>query len=193
MSFVQNIFMRAFGRPAGLLGRVGGTIMARMNRRIAQRVIELLEIQPSDSVLEVGFGPGVGVQLLADCVPSGCVAGIDASGEMVQQAKARNAKGIRAGRVELRQHSVEDLPYRNATFDKALAINSLQAWPDAAAGLREIRRVMSPGGVMALGFTPHSGQVKEGLAEVLAAAGFADVRLVDVDEGFCVLATAPGE
>ncbi|MCE8032175.1 class I SAM-dependent methyltransferase [Billgrantia tianxiuensis] len=193
MSVVKNILMRSFGRPTGLLGRVGGIIMARMNRRIAQRVIELLDIQPSDRVLEVGFGPGVGIQLLADCVPSGSVSGIDASAEMVKQAKARNAMGVRTGRIELRQHSVEDLPYQPASFDKTLAINSLQTWPDAAAGLREIRRVMRPGGEIALGFTPHSGQVKEGLTEAIVAAGFTDARLVELDEGFCVLATTPGD
>jgi len=183
--------MRAFGRPTGILGRLGGMIMAHTNRWMAQRTIELLDVQPSNKVLEIGFGPGVGIQLLAGSASSGCVAGIDPSQEMVEQATARNAAGIGAGRVELRQGSVERLPFENDTFDRALAINSMQVWPDAVAGLREIRRVLRPGGKMVLGFTRYSGQAKEGLTETLTAAAFADVQVVDVDGEFCVLATNP--
>src|SRR5215472_1546159 len=71
-----------------VLGKLGGVIMARTNRAIAARVVELLNIQPSDRVLEVGFGPGVGIQLLAEKVTSGEVVGIDCSEEMVEQATA---------------------------------------------------------------------------------------------------------
>ena len=53
-------------------------------------------------------------------------------------------------RVELRRGSVESLPYDRNTFDAALAINSFQVWQNAVAGLREIHRVMKPGGRVAL-------------------------------------------
>jgi len=192
MNFVKSIFMRAFGRPQGVLGRLGGVIMARTNDQMAQRAVELLDVRSSDKVLEIGFGPGVGIQLLASAVSTGRVAGIDFSEEMVEQAKTRNATNIGTGRVELRRGSVERLPYENATFDRAMAINSLQVWPNAVAGLQETRRVLRPGGRIVLGFTRHSGQAKEGLTEALTAAGFADARVVDVDGEFCVLATNPG-
>lgn len=94
MSFVKSLFMRAFGRPTGFLGRLGGIIMARTNQRIAQRAIELLDVQPSDKVLEIGFGLGVGIKLLASSASSGWVAGIDPSEEMVEQARARNANAL---------------------------------------------------------------------------------------------------
>jgi ubiquinone/menaquinone biosynthesis C-methylase UbiE len=77
---------------------------------------------------------------------------------------------IGAGRVEptrLRR----TLAVRDAAFDKAMAINSVQVWPDAVAGLREIRRVLSPGGRIALGFTRHSGKAKEGATEMLQRLG----------------------
>lgn len=160
---------------------------------MARRAIGFLEVQPEDRVLEIGFGPGVGIQLLAGTVSSGRVAGIDLSEEMVRQAVDRNRSGIKAGVVELRQGSVERLPYESAAFDKALAINSMQLWPDAVAGLREARRVLRPRGRIALGFTRHSGQGKDGLPDTLKAAGFVDARVVDVDGDFCVLAASPGE
>src|SRR2546422_6762884 len=147
--------MRMFGRPRGALGRLGGLIMARTNQACAAGVIDLLDIQPKDKALEVGFGPGVGIQLLARSASAGYIAGVDSSEEMVEQAAARNAKAIKSGHVDLKYGSAESLPFEDNTFDKVLAINSMQVWTDAAAGLREIRRVMKTGGRMARGFIPH--------------------------------------
>jgi ubiquinone/menaquinone biosynthesis C-methylase UbiE len=87
--------------------------------------------------------------------------------------------------------SVENLPLDDNSFDKALAINSMQVWPDAEAGLREVRRVMKPGGGIALGFTPYSWQPNKGLTETLSAAGFTKAHVVETSKGFCALATRP--
>ena len=179
--------MRAFGRPQGTLGRLGGVIMAHTNADCGAWVIDLLEVAPDDRLLEVGFGPGVVIQRVAKL--AGHVAGIDQSREMVEQARARNAAAIRDGRVELRYGSVESLPFGDNSFDKALAINSMQVWPQAVAGLREIRRVMKAGGSIALGFTRYSGQPNKGVAEALTAAGFKQAHVVESDKGFCALAT----
>jgi ubiquinone/menaquinone biosynthesis C-methylase UbiE len=189
--WVRELLMCMFGRPRGVLGRLGGIIMAGMNREAAAQIIEMLDFRPDDKVLEVGFGPGVAVQLLLHRVPAGSVAGIDYSQEMVRQAAARNAAALRNRRVDLRYGSVERLPFADETFDKALAINSMQAWPDAHAGLREIQRVLKHGGNVALGFTVNSGQPKEGVAELLTAAGFAQARIVDRSKLFCAIATKP--
>ncbi|WP_128971103.1 class I SAM-dependent methyltransferase [Bradyrhizobium tropiciagri] len=186
---MRSILLRAFGRPQGLLGRLGGVIMARTNADCGAWVTDLLEVEPDDRVLEVGFGPGVVIQRLSSLVLAGSIAGIDASPEMVGQARARNATAVRDGRIDLRLGSVEHLPFDDGSFDKALAINSMQVWPDAVAGLREIRRVVKPGGKVALGFTSHSGQPREGVVEKLEAAGFTAARLVDAEERFCALAT----
>lgn len=191
MSVVHSILLHMFGRPQGILGRLGGIIMARTNQQCAAWVIDLLDIQPHDRVLEVGFGPGVGIQLLARSASAGYVAGVDYSEEMVEQATARNVKVIESGRVDLRHGSVESLPFEDHTFDKALAINSMQVWPDVVAGLREMRRVIKTGGRIALGFTPYSGQPNSGLPEMLTAAVFTETHVVATDLGFCALAIKP--
>ena len=70
----------------------------------------------------------------------------------------------------------------------------MQVWPGAVAGLGEMRRVIKPGGELALGFTPYSGQPNTGLAELFTAAGFAKADVVDVverDKNFCALAIKP--
>jgi ubiquinone/menaquinone biosynthesis C-methylase UbiE len=154
-------------------------------------VISLLDVQPSEEVLEIGFGPGVGIQLLAKSAPEGRVAGVDCSREMVEQATARNAEAIERGVVDLRHGSVEKLLFEDSTFDPVLAINSMQVWPDVTAGLREVGRVTRAGGRVALGFTPYSGRSRVGIPELLSAAGFADASVVETKRGFCALALKP--
>src|SRR5215469_11596698 len=187
--WAHELLLRMFGRPKGFLGRLGGVIMARANRDAAKQVIKLLDLRLDDKVLEVGFGPGVGIQLLLERVTRGWVAGVDQSQEMVRQAAARNANALRNRRVDLRYGSVERLPFADETFDKAFAINSMQVWPDARAGLQEIRRVLKTGGTVALCFTVNSGQSKDGIAESLAMVGFVQERMVDQAKLFCAIAT----
>ena len=175
--------------PQGILGRLGGVIMARMNVDCGTWVADLLEVTRNDRVLEVGFGPGVVIERLAKRATVGHISGIDQSREMVEQARARNATAVQDGRVDIRHGSVESLPFDNNSFDKVLAINSMQYWPQVVAGLREVRRVMKAGGRIALGFTPYSGQPNKGLTEALTAAGFRQTHVVESDKGFCALAT----
>jgi ubiquinone/menaquinone biosynthesis C-methylase UbiE len=124
MSFTRNILLHMFGRPRGVLGRLGGIIMARANEKCGAWVADLLEIGPDDSVLEVGFGSGVIIRRLSKLTSAGHVAGIDPSQGMVELARARNTDAIESGRVDLRRGSVERLPFDDGIFD----VNSLKLW-----------------------------------------------------------------
>jgi ubiquinone/menaquinone biosynthesis C-methylase UbiE len=166
-------------------------ILARANRRYATWAIDLLAPRQQDSVLEIGFGPGVGIELLS--ARAHRIAGADPSAEMLRQARRRNAAPISEGRVELCQASAEHMPFQAASFDKALAVNSMQLWPDVPAGLRELSRVLAQGGRVALAFTTYSGQRREGMDALLASAGFRDCRLVETEGAFCLLASAPSD
>jgi ubiquinone/menaquinone biosynthesis C-methylase UbiE len=191
MSPFRALLMRSFGQPSGLLGRLGGYLMARMNASCGAWVCDLLEIEPDDHVLEVGFGPGVVIQRASELIDSGSIAGVDPSQEMLEQARVRNASAIQAGRVDLRRASVENMPFVENSFDKALAVNSMQIWPDATVGLRQIFRVLKPGGRIALGFTHHSGKAEHGMIELLSIAGFSAGRIIEGQHCFCVLAEKP--
>ena len=187
MPWVRELLMRMFGRPKGVLGRLGGVIMARVNRDAAAQVIEVLDVRPDDKVLEVGFGP---VSPFKCCCiafpPDPSLASISRRKWSGRRRPATRTHCEAAGRTCA---TVQSRGYRS--FDKALAINSMQAWPDARAALREIRRVLKHGGNVALGFTVNSGQPKEGVAELLAAASFAQPRIVDKSKLFCAIATRP--
>jgi ubiquinone/menaquinone biosynthesis C-methylase UbiE len=189
MGIIKTIMMRVFGPPRDSLGRLSGEAMARLDAECGVRASELLEIAADDSILEVSFGTGVTVEHLSKLVPAGRVAGVDPSPDMVAQACTRNAEAITRGRVDLRQSSVDRLPFDDNSFDGAVSINAMQVWPDAVAGLREIRRVLRPGAMIALGLTPWSGRSKEAVTDTLMSAGFEEIQVVEIEAGFCVLAT----
>src|SRR6266566_3716781 len=121
-----------FHRPRGFSGRAAGWVMAKResNRKRNIWAVGLLDVQPDDRVLEIGFGPGVAVREVARRATSGLVVGIDHSEVMLRQARRRNAAAVRDGRVDLRLGSAEHLPGFDESFDKILAVNSLMFWDD---------------------------------------------------------------
>jgi ubiquinone/menaquinone biosynthesis C-methylase UbiE len=172
-----------FGCPTGWLGWLIGHLMAVKNKERSLWVLSLLELRPQDRVLEIGFGSGADVRRVSERVAF--AAGVDHSELMVAQARRRNRAGVVAGRVDLRLASSSSLPFADAAFDKAFAINAAQFWKDVTGDLRELRRVLKPGGLAAIAVQPRSkgateetaAVTGERLAGALCAAGFRDVQL----------------
>jgi ubiquinone/menaquinone biosynthesis C-methylase UbiE len=157
-------FGSQFAHPRGLLGRFAGVILATTAKERSRWVRSLLDLQRDDRVLEVGFGPGMDIQRVSAIAMDGFVASIDPSDVMVLQASARNAAAIRIGTVELRRASMDEpLPYPDAPFTKVFAINSWPFWERPADGLRELRRVLRPGGTIAIAVQPVMRSVSDAL------------------------------
>jgi ubiquinone/menaquinone biosynthesis C-methylase UbiE len=153
-------------------------------------VLDLLEINVSDSVLEVGSGPGLGLELAAARAREGRVVGVDASETMLEMAGRRNRTQIEAGRIELCLGSADRLPFDDATFDKALTMNSLHIWPDPVVGLMEVRRVLQPGGRIAVAITRFSDASPDNFGQLLNDSGFTEVSNHTGDAGSCTLGIA---
>lgn len=196
-----DMSMRMFGVPTGILGRLGGLLLARFLGPFNEWVVELLEVASSDRILEVGYGPGVATELLAAAARDGLVAGVDPSIAMFRKASARNATAIQAGQVDLRVGVAEALPFEDATFDSAMSVNSMQIWSSPEAGLHEIKRCLRVGGRVACAFTPVTGLSPGHVTRIFEKAGFAGVQVAhsrswvraeglffDSKDGFCALA-----
>src|SRR5262249_35285171 len=111
---------------------------------------------------------------------NGFVAGVDVSESMVQQARSRHADAIAAGRLEIRQGDATSLPYEDATFDKACGAHVIYFWPDQERTVRELRRVLRPGGMLALGYQERE-HMPPGSASTLSMAGARLVGPGDVE------------
>ena len=102
-------------------------------------------------VLDVGSGPGALTALLQDRLGAGSVAAVDPSPRFVDALRRR------CPAVDVREASAERLPFADGTFDVALAQLVVHFMADPVAGLREMRRVTRPGGVLAACVWDHSG------------------------------------
>ena len=134
--------------------------MAFANRQPNWIAIDALKIAPSDTVLELGFGPGSAIRTLNSMVPHGRVFGIDHSATMLTQASRYNRRAIRIGRVQLLQGSSDALPWGSDTFDKILAVNVVYFFRADAAEIREALRVLRPGGMMSIYATHKSAMAR---------------------------------
>jgi phosphatidylethanolamine/phosphatidyl-N-methylethanolamine N-methyltransferase len=106
--------------------------------------IEHLGLEPNDSVLEVGIGTGLNLPLY----PPACrLTGIDLSQEMLDQAVER-AQTLAMPNLTLKVMDATSMDFGENEFDKAVATYTISAVPDPVAVLREIRRVVKPGGVI---------------------------------------------
>jgi len=177
-------FQQQLARPRGMAGLLAGEVLAWQNREVNRWTLSLLAPGADDRIVEIGFGPGVGVRLAAARVRRGLVAGVDPSSMMVRRARWRNGRAVRRGRVELRRGTVAQLPWLDGTFTHAWSANTFFEWPDRAAGLLEVARVLRPGGRLALTtqarWAHDEGEAAEATREALAelaAAGFESLEV----------------
>jgi SAM-dependent methyltransferase len=169
--------------------------------RYARDLVERARpIGASERILDLGCGTGIVARVLRERLGGAAnIIGVDASVPMIEKARSI------APEIDFRVGNVLDLPFVDGSFDLALCQEVLQFVPDRVAALREVRRVLSPGGRLLVStwqplseqpFYEALGRVAErhlgksndarwsldggALGEALAAAGFVDVRVETV-------------
>ncbi|MFF5261004.1 class I SAM-dependent methyltransferase [Actinomadura viridis] len=152
-----------FGLPLGLRGRLAGLFMWWTNPQ--QDLFELLNVRPGERVLEIGYGPGRLISLLA-ASPAGRVCGVDPSPQMRAFAARRNRGQVAAGRVDLRVGTAESTGFPDAEFHCVVSVNNVGLWPRLEAGIAEMYRVTRPGGRVVIAW--HGGTGRSPLARRLA-------------------------
>lgn len=182
--------------PKGLLGKVLFSWMTSTTIAHAHWTADLMDVQPDDDLLEVGFGNGTNIRLLAERSPKGRVAGVEISKTAVEMASKRNARAISEGRVTLHQTVGGELPFDDGAFDKACTVATMYVIADPSAIFKEMYRVLKPGGLAAVTFpvrekfmrfkpTTTDGFYLHELADLEAAfrdAGFVETRTERNDE-----------
>jgi SAM-dependent methyltransferase len=154
-----------------------------------------IRIERAFTILDVGCGGGRTIRKLAAIASAGRVYGIDYSPASIAVARRTNAGEIAAGRVDVREGSVSDLPFPDGTFDLVTAVETHYYWPHPLEDMREVRRVLKPGGRFALIAETYKGSRLDAVFEpamrllgatyltadehrdLLAAAGFSEVEV----------------
>ncbi len=194
-----------FMHPRGLAGHLVGWEMALRpsNRKRNRWAVSLMDVQPSDRVLEIGFGPGIAIREIARRATHGHVVGIDRSATMRAQAARRNAAAISAGRVRLIVASIDDPPVLDSQFDKILAVNNMGMWSQPALRLGQLAGLLSDGGSIAIVSQPRCpGATAETtraaaaqIVELLEAAHLVAIRVETLNlrpPVACVIGSVPG-
>lgn len=154
--WVHDYVARQFAIPKGRGGIAVGAAMRIINWLPYKGAIGLLGPSQTCDLLEIGHGPGFGLRQLARMVPIGSVTGIDRSPTMRRMARANNSYIIAKGRMSLKRGYFERLPLPDASMDGILAVNVLYFVNPLSDALAEARRVLRPGGSMALYVTDKS-------------------------------------
>lgn len=119
-----------------------GDSMERGHRPVGEQAIARMNVSAEANVLDVGCGSGWAARLLAQ--NAGHVIGIDVSDEMIQVAREQS---IEFANVEYQVASAENLPFPANTFTHAFSMESLYYYADIGKAMREIARVLQPGGL----------------------------------------------
>jgi ubiquinone/menaquinone biosynthesis C-methylase UbiE len=164
--------------------------------------LEQIPVENDYTILDVGCGGGRTVSKLAAIAPLGKVYGIDFSEESVAATKRANAQWIDLGRVEIRQGTVSELPFADGIFNLITAVETHFWWADLPNDMREVLRVLKPGGTLVViaeiykGMTTGAGKFAEKYAsrtgmtllsvaehrELFDNAGYSDVQVVEKRE-----------
>jgi ubiquinone/menaquinone biosynthesis C-methylase UbiE len=143
--------------PSGFFGRFIFWVMRHETAAENEATVQLLDLQPTHRVLEIGFGHGRTLATVASLVPDGLVAGVDPSEMMVRRAMSRSGS-----RIEVRQGQSSNLPFPPANFDRVFSVHTVYFWADPANDLREIRRVLRGGGKLVLAFRAKADALAAG-------------------------------
>lgn len=181
-------------KPNGFWGRLMIRSMNKGHHELTDWGLSYLSVQNGDRVLDVGCGGGRTVAKLCGLVGSGKVYGIDYSDLCVKKSGELNRKNVLCKKAEIIRASVSELPFEDDKFDKITAVETYYFWPDKPNDLKEVYRVLKPGGRLMMLFEmlydpndPDKWQAVErrlnikavSEAEISAAlvrAGFTNVR-----------------
>lgn len=204
---LSHFIAKQLKKPSGFIGtQLIGRLMNIGNHSLHIFMLDLLKIQPKDHVMELGFGGGRLLRMIAKEVKQGLVVGVDFSQDMVQQATKRNQRLIQAGLIVIEHASIESLPFPDNHFDKICTANTLYFWPQPEENIKELQRVLKPGGRLVIGFHTQeqmenmpAPQTKEftlykesEVQQLLESTGFTQIQILSQEskwmESFCGIA-----
>jgi ubiquinone/menaquinone biosynthesis C-methylase UbiE len=152
---IKTTFLKQFSKPTGILGKFVGYIMSVKNKERSNWTVEKLNFKPSDSILEIGYGPGVTLKKIARNLTTGFIAGIDHSPIMLTQAIKRNNKNIENNKVDLKCGTVWELNYPEKYFDIIFGSNVHFFWKDPVKEFKRLYTYLKENGRLVMVFQPR--------------------------------------
>jgi cyclopropane fatty-acyl-phospholipid synthase-like methyltransferase len=175
-------------KPSGFLGNLVAKMMEFRNRNSYKEIISNLSLVAGDSILEIGYGPGLGIYRIASSFPGCRINGIDYSELMYQKASRLNKKFIERGTVRLQYGDILTLEPGNVKYDKIFCLNVIYFWNDLSLAFSRIFNMLGPMGKFLI-YMDHMDNISkakfladfckypiEEVERELKNAGFADIE-----------------
>ncbi|MEP6617447.1 MAG: class I SAM-dependent methyltransferase [Ginsengibacter sp.] len=175
-----------FKKPSGLFGIFSSNIMIKGNKDKYVKIIKDLDIQPGEKLLEIGYGPGVGLNMIAQKCPSCTIHGIDFSKLMYKKASKYNILFTDRGNMLLQYGDFLNTSINSNNYDKIFCLNVIYFWNDLKEPFRKVLSLLKPAGTFYI-FMADSASLKkapddvfnkysiEQLVESLKSSGFSEV------------------
>ncbi|MGH3351987.1 MAG: class I SAM-dependent methyltransferase [Nocardioides sp.] len=146
-----RMLSRQLGGPAGPLGAVVARILNKGNRPAIESAVKALRLAGSETVADIGFGGGVGLELLLGAAPNGHVHGIEPSTDMLARARRTFSEALESGQLVLHEATMSSLPIADDTLDGWVSLNTIYFIVDLEPAFAELTRVLAPNGRGVLG------------------------------------------
>ncbi len=142
----HKMMAKQLRKPQGRLGSKVGNMMNKANSFLYDFTLDLVKPANKESILEIGFGNGKFFDKIFARAAGLKITGLDYSLAMLDAAKENNKKAVASGDLSLLLGSSDKLSFADNSFDQIFCINVIYFWDHPLQHLKEIKRVLKPGG-----------------------------------------------
>ncbi|MBK3496446.1 class I SAM-dependent methyltransferase [Viridibacillus sp. YIM B01967] len=172
--------------PSGIIGSLMLRIMNSAHTGMNKWALANIKMKHEAVILDIGCGGGKTIQLLSKMNTYGKIYGIDYSEQAVKDSIRANQQDIVAGKVNIRQASVTDIPFPDHTFDIITAFQTHYFWADLENGVKEVFRVLKQDGkfliiaeIYKINYHMKSYKTNEELERLFPKMGFNSIKFYE--------------
>ena len=164
---IKKLLASQFKKPSGLFGNFFSNLMEQGNRRNYVVLINDLNIQPNDKLLEIGYGPGIGIRLILEKCNTCLIHGIDFSKLMYRKASSLNREYILDKKAELFFGNFLSFSIEPNYYNKVFCLNVVYFWDNLHIPFQKVKSVLKNDGIFCFYMAHKDYLIKERYSDLI--------------------------